>query len=191
MSAIWPIRVSATGCPSNLPDFTIRDFQSGDAEGVDAVLRAAFPGDEEARLVTALREAGAGAIDLVAEQDGRIVGMVMLSPATASAKGGITSIGLGLAPVAVDPEQQRSGIGKALIKAGLDRARAEGAPFVIVLGEPLYYARFGFHPATGRGWSWNADPEGRAGDAFQILVFDEARTPHDAVAGYHPAFDAL
>ena len=174
-----------------MPDFTIRDFKPGDAEGVDAVLRAAFPGAEEAQLVTALRQAGANAIDLVAEQDGTIAGMVMFSPATAQAGDGETVEGLGLAPVAVAPALQKSGIGKALIEAGLSRAKADGVPFLIVLGEPLYYVRVGFRPASGRGWSWNADPEGRAGHAFQLLVFDEARTPSGAVAAYHPAFDAL
>lgn len=169
----------------------IRDFEPGDAAGVNAVLRAAFPGAEEAQLVTALREAGANAIDLVAEQDGRLAGMVMFSPASAQAGDDETVDGLGLAPVAVDPELQKSGIGKALIESGLAQAKTDGAPFVIVLGEPLYYVRFGFRPASGRGWSWNSDPEGRAGHAFQILVFDEARTPGGAVAAYHPAFDAL
>ena len=174
-----------------MPDFTIRDFEPGDAAGVDAVLRAAFPGAEEAQLVTALREAGANAIDLVAEQDGRLCGMVMFSPAAAQAGDGETVEGLGLAPVAVDPALQKSGIGKALIEAGLAQAKTNGTPFVIVLGEPLYYVRFGFRPASGRDWSWNADPEGRAGHAFQLLVFDEVRTPSGAVAAYHPAFDAL
>jgi putative acetyltransferase len=174
-----------------LSDVTIRDFEPGDADGVDAVLRAAFPGTEEAQLVTALRQAGANTIDLVAEQAGRIVGMVMFSPAMAQAGDGETVEGLGLAPVAVDPQLQKSGIGKALIEAGLNQAKANGVPFVIVLGEPLYYVRFGFRPASARGWSWNADPEGRAGHAFQLLVFDAARTPGGAVAAYHPAFDAL
>ena len=174
-----------------MPELAIRDFEPGDTAEVDAVLRAAFPGAEEAHLVTALREAGANAIDLVALQDGRIAGMVMFSPAAARTEDGQAIEGLGLAPVAVAPEMQRSGIGKALIEAGLARAKAGGAAFVIVLGDPLYYVRFGFRPASGRGWSWNVDPEGEAGHAFQLLVFDEARTPHGAVAGYHMAFDAL
>lgn len=168
----------------------IRDFETADDDAVDAVLRAAFDGDGEARLVRALRKSGAAEIDLVAEAGGAIAGMVVFSPVEAKTAQGTTA-GLGLAPVAVDPERQRGGLGQALIAAGLDRAAARGAPYVIVLGEPAYYARFGFRPASRRGWSWDADPEGEAGDAFQLLVLDEARTPHNAVAAYHPAFGAL
>src|SRR5262249_30419615 len=51
---------------------------------------------------------------------------------------------LALAPVAVDPNYQKRGIGSALIKTGLDRCLAAGERIVIVLGHPNYYPRFGF-----------------------------------------------
>src|SRR5512134_1693331 len=52
----------------------------------------------------------------------------------------------GLAPMAVRPEHQRSGIGGQLIRAGLDACRGNGYSAVVVLGHPEYYPRFGFAP---------------------------------------------
>ena len=58
---------------------------------------------------------------------------------------------LGLAPVAVLPRAQRRGAGSQLIAAGLARAAALGYDFVVVLGEPDYYHRFGFATASRFG----------------------------------------
>lgn len=49
-----------------------------------------------------------------------------------------------LGPLAVDPAQQKSGLGAALVRAGLDRLRDRGVGPVLVLGDPAYYGRFGF-----------------------------------------------
>jgi GNAT superfamily N-acetyltransferase len=59
--------------------------------------------------------------------------------------------GLGLGPMAVVPEHQRRGIGGRLMRAGLERCRALGVPWIIVLGHPSYYPRFGFMPASRFG----------------------------------------
>lgn len=57
---------------------------------------------------------------------------------------------LGLAPLAVLPAFQRLGIGSALVSAGLGRVKTDAAA-VLVVGEPQYYARFGFVPASRFG----------------------------------------
>lgn len=49
-----------------------------------------------------------------------------------------------LGPLAVDPDQQKSGLGTALVQAGLARLRDQGVVMVLVLGDPAYYGRFGF-----------------------------------------------
>jgi putative acetyltransferase len=59
--------------------------------------------------------------------------------------------GLALAPVAVAPSRQGNGIGSALIRRGLEEARALGHTVVIVLGHAGYYPRFGFVPARALG----------------------------------------
>lgn len=49
------------------------------------------------------------------------------------------------------PESQRRGVGRALIEHGVDRLAAEGVQLVFVLGDPAYYTRCGFVPATPLG----------------------------------------
>jgi len=50
----------------------------------------------------------------------------------------------GLGPVSVDPDMQGQGIGSALIKAGLDQIKADGAKGCVLVGNPDFYGRFGF-----------------------------------------------
>lgn len=52
-----------------------------------------------------------------------------------------------LAPLAVVPAKQKQGIGKALVKHGLQVLTEGGTDLVFVLGHPEYYPRFGFRPA--------------------------------------------
>jgi putative acetyltransferase len=113
-------------------------------------IEAAFGGDGEARLVEALRAEGAVVAELAALEGGQVVGHVLFStvktePATLAVAA--------LAPVAVLPERQRAGIGGALIRAGLELCRTRGIEVVAVLGDPAYYARFGFGLETARVFS--------------------------------------
>ena len=124
----------------------IRAEKDADRQAVRDVVSAAFAGRAEADLVDDLRAECDGILSLVAEEDGRIVGHALLSPMNAPFRA------LGLAPVAVLPERQGEGIGSALIRAGLSRARDEGWQAVFVLGEPAYYRRFGFDPALAEGF---------------------------------------
>jgi putative acetyltransferase len=54
---------------------------------------------------------------------------------------------LALGPLSVRPENQRSGVGSALMHAILGAAEALEEPLVGVLGDPGYYSRFGFRPS--------------------------------------------
>jgi putative acetyltransferase len=49
-----------------------------------------------------------------------------------------------LAPLSVLPSYQRTGIGSRLVIAGLESLCALHAQGCVLLGEPEYYARFGF-----------------------------------------------
>jgi putative acetyltransferase len=53
--------------------------------------------------------------------------------------------------MAVLPEHQRQGVGSRLVQSGIERLRKDGCPFIIVLGHPAYYPRFGFRRASARG----------------------------------------
>jgi putative acetyltransferase len=139
----------------------IRPEQPADVEAIHAVHKSAFPTDAEAQLVGALRASGRLSVSLVAEQGGRVIGHVALSRV---ALGGAVG-GLGLAPLAVATDCQRQGIGGALVRAGLATAAAGGAPFVVVLGHPGYYPRFGFQRAAAFGLA----NEYGADEAFMVV----------------------
>jgi putative acetyltransferase len=70
----------------------------------------------------------------------------------------------------VMPTRQRQGIGSELLEAGLEILRGQGCPFVIVLGHPAFYPRFGFGPASRYGLScqWEGVPDA----SFMVLVLD-------------------
>jgi putative acetyltransferase len=166
----------------------IRDEAAGDALAVRAVLEEAFASPVEAGIVDALRAACPDRLSLVAERDGGIVGHILYTPGEIDAEDGVLR-GFGLAPVAVRTAWQRRGIGSALIDEGTRRLRAAGVPYVIVLGHPEYYPRFGFEPASRHGvrCQWPGVPD----DAFMLLVLDEAVAPRlGGLARYRPEFDA-
>ncbi|MEU9128163.1 N-acetyltransferase [Kitasatospora sp. NPDC048540] len=117
-----------------------------DAPATRRVHMAAFPGPEEADLVDALRRDSAWipALSLVAVDDrDLIVGHVLLTRLRVG-----DGDGLSMAPVAVAPEWQRKGVGAALVRAALAAAETAGERLVVVLGDPDYYGRFGFEPAS-------------------------------------------
>ncbi|MEW8496561.1 MAG: N-acetyltransferase, partial [Candidatus Thiodiazotropha taylori] len=96
--------------------------------------------------------------------------------------------GMGLAPMAVLPSHQGEGIGTRLVRYGLDYLRDADCPFVIVLGHPDYYPRFGFELASK--YQIHSQWEGVPDDAFMIAVFDQAVIPrHGGVARYRDEFD--
>jgi putative acetyltransferase len=128
----------------------VREETPNDADAILPIHRAAFPTDAEARLVDLLRQRGKATVSLVAVAGGAVVGHVLFSPVTVGATEH-SSAALGLAPVAILPAHQGRGIGSALIRAGLGACRARGVGFVVVLGDPRYYARFGFEAASEHG----------------------------------------
>lgn len=152
----------------------IRPEAPGDAPAIDAVLGAAFAGvphsdQSEARTVRVLRRDGALRLSLLAVCVGDCTGYVAASPVRLSGSPGRW---FGLGPVAVDPRWQRQGVGQALVQAALADLRARGAAGVVLLGDPAYYARFGF--AASGDLSLLSLPAAYA-DHVQALAFgDEA-----------------
>jgi len=88
---------------------------------------------------------------LVADDDGELVGYVLLSRASVVAGRQAPTPVLALAPLGVRPARQRQGVGSALVAEALRRARERGERAVLVLGDPAYYGRFGFAPASPLG----------------------------------------
>jgi putative acetyltransferase len=136
-----------------------------------------YAGGDEQDLINQLREAGALAISLVAELDGRIVGHIAFSPAFA-ADGSEGWYALG--PVSAEPELKHQGIGSAIIKAGIAMLRERDAAGCVLVGSPAYYTRFGFRPFP------DLCPKGEPAEFFQILPL-RTQIPTEVV-GFHPLF---
>jgi predicted N-acetyltransferase YhbS len=78
-------------------------------------------------------------LSFVARDGSRLVGTVRLWHVRAGDRPALL-----LGPLAVDPEFQGLGIGTNLMEAAVDRAESAGHDAVILVGDPEYYARFGF-----------------------------------------------
>ena len=131
----------------------IRQEEPKDYEAVYRVVKAAFGSAEhtdgnEQDLVNALRKSKSfiPALSLVAEQDGKVTGHILFTEVKV---GG--TVQLALAPLSVLPAFQKQGIGKALIRAGHEKAAALGYLYSIVLGSERYYPQMGYLPAGQYG----------------------------------------
>lgn len=151
----------------------LRPEQPADADAVNEVVAEAFRQPwaagtpAEVALVHALRahESWIAALCLVAEVDDRVVGQVTCS------RGRVDDVpAIGLGPVAVAPDQQGRSVGTALMTTVLRLAADAGEPLVALLGDPGYYARFGFVRA----------------DTVGIQPPDPAWAPHFQVAVLNP-----
>jgi len=153
------------------PDSTIIIEECpNDILGIRKVNQAAFRGDYEADVVDRLRLNCVQILSLVAKKGDQVVGHILFSPVAIIQNEGWTIDGMGLGPLAVHPDHQGLGIGSALCRAGLQRMKGDGHPYVVVLGHPDYYPRFGFTPASNYGIK--CAYEGVPQDAFMICIFN-------------------
>ncbi|HLL32790.1 MAG TPA: N-acetyltransferase, partial [Streptomyces sp.] len=92
---------------------------------------------------------------------------------------------LALAPCAVRPERQRTGAGSAAIRAALRAATDAGERYIVVLGHPGYYQRFGFTRASAHGIALSIDvPD----EALMALALDPAHPLPGGTVRYAAAF---
>jgi len=130
----------------------IRPEAAGDIAAIRKLNKKAFRGNDESKLVDALREADGfiPGLSLVAEKGGKVVGHILFSPIRIKGPESSTPA-LALAPMAVLPDCQSRGIGSKLVKYGLDECKKAGHKIVVVVGHPEYYPRFGFVKAGEKG----------------------------------------
>lgn len=170
--------------PQGSKRLRIETERPGDANEISHLTTTAFApmpfsAGDEARVIDALRGAGALSISLVAiTAEGELVGHIAFSPVRIHDQPGDW---YGLGPVSVAPRMQRQGVGSALIGDGLDRLRDRNAAGCVLLGNPDYYRRFGFLSDPALTY------QGQPNRYFQRLVLKGPAAQGDA--SFHPAFD--
>jgi putative acetyltransferase len=165
-------------------NITIRNETNADVKSIAEVTLEAFKSLEQSNhteqfIIAELRRNKALTLSLVAEAEGRVIGHIAFSPLGIS-DGTLGWYGLG--PVSVLPEFQRQGIGKALIREGLERLKAMQAKGCCLVGHPGYYPQFGFLNTR------QLHLEGVPAEVFFALSFD-GHVPEGSVM-FHEAFTA-
>lgn len=133
----------------------LREERPDDRQSVREMQVRAF-GDHGvvvADLVDSLRDTitPVAGLSLVAEQDGQIAGHVMFTRSLLDAPRRLVDVQV-LSPLGVMPEQQKRGIGSALVRHGLEVLGERAVPLVFLEGDPRYYSRFGFAPGGTQGF---------------------------------------
>ncbi|MBU1417136.1 MAG: N-acetyltransferase [Proteobacteria bacterium] len=109
-----------------------------------ALLLQAFPGSTyEKQLVDNFHNNGKTVHEWVCVHTNRIIAYIAFS----NAYDGSAVCGLHLAPLAVNPEFQRQGVGTELLLFAL-RQDVIKANTIFVLGDPRFYTKFGFEPCA-------------------------------------------
>ncbi|MGQ9723255.1 MAG: GNAT family N-acetyltransferase [Candidatus Jordarchaeum sp.] len=166
----------------------IRSEEPEDYSEISEMHSLAFEQDNEARLVEVLRSSPdfIHELSLVAVLNGLIVGHILFSKIIIQSENRRVSA-LALAPMAVRPKYQNSGIRSQLVIKGIKECRSLGYGIVIVIGHPDYYPRFGFKPARALGVKTSFDVPDQA-----FLIREVIPSALDSVSGtvvYPSSFD--
>ncbi len=154
------------------PNPDIRDSHGADLAAIERLYAAAFPDEDLIPLVRDLLALDDGLISLVAVRNGTVAGHIAFT--ICGIDGAPDKVAL-LAPLAVFPAFRKQGIGRALIRAGIDRVQETGVARICVLGDPAWYSPFGFEREDGIGPPYPLPPDWR--DAWQSMALDDPPKP--------------
>lgn len=130
----------------------LREATTADRTALLHVHRLAFGQDEESVLVESLLAdpSAQPVISLLAEEQGGLLGHVLFTKVNLLGPEQPPAASI-LAPLAVVPSAQRSGVGRRLIERGCELLADRGVQLLFVLGDPRYYTKRGFTPALPHG----------------------------------------
>ncbi|MBP5254077.1 MAG: N-acetyltransferase, partial [Lachnospiraceae bacterium] len=174
----------------NTKSYTIRAEKEEDYRAVENLVREAFwnvyrPGCSEHYVIHTLRDdpAFVKELDVVMEQDGRLIGQNMFMRTVIDADDGRVVPVLTMGPICITPELQREGYGKALLDDSLEKAAALGYGAVLFEGNIGFYGNCGFDYASRFGIRYHDLPEGA--DASFFLCRELAPGYLDGVTGIY------
>lgn len=178
-------------CRQKKLSWTIRHEQPEDWHQTEEMTMRAFwnlhnPGCDEHYLVHLLRQDKAyiPELSLVAEAEGKIIGLIMYSRSRVVLPDGSEKETLTFGPLCVDPDYQMTGVGGALLRESLALAKKTDYAGIVIFGEPEYYPRFGFRTSDHFGIS---TADGSSFDAFMALELKEGALSCPAGTRFHEA----
>lgn len=119
---------------------------ASDAVAIDQLLDLTFGLSRRTKTSYRLREgnfAAEGLSLVIRDAEFGLVGCISYWPLRI---GEVATPALLLGPLAVHPQRQNIGIGRALMNVSLAIAKAQGHKLVLLVGDAPYYARVGFQP---------------------------------------------
>ena len=163
----------------SIPGLTIREEKPEDLEAAGRVAREAFfnryaPGCSEHFILHLARKAQGFEPwhSQVAIFEGQVIGQVLLVPAIIKTAGHDIPV-FTLGPVCVLPACAGRGIGSTLMRTMIRTAKDHGARALFLMGDPQYYRRFGFSPASGYGIHLPGTGTGETAEYFMALPLFE------------------
>lgn len=161
----------------------IRPAEARDRAAIRDLVTTAFGQPAEAGLVDALVADGDVVLELVATHEGEIVGHVLFSRLFVEDEAGRFAA-VALAPIAVQPQRQKTRVGSTLIENAHMLLKDRGETLSVVLGDPAYYGRFGYAHDRAAGFASDYQCE-----ALQALAWGDA--PATGRLVYAAAFSGL
>ncbi|MBR1832959.1 MAG: N-acetyltransferase [Ruminiclostridium sp.] len=147
-------------------NYIIRNETKEDRRKVENLIRESFwnvyrPGCTEHFVIHVLRDdpAFVKELDLVMEQDGRIIGQNILVKTVINADDGRNIDVLTMGPICITPELKRKGYGKILLDYSIEKAAEKGFGAVLFEGNIDFYGKSGFDYASRFGIRYHDLPE--------------------------------
>ncbi len=151
-------------------EFQIRDERRADAAAIEALVTAAFgPDGDTAQFVDDVRRKAEVCLAEVAVVDDAIVGHAQWCDAPIIVDGRVVKSAY-LTALSAQPEMQKRGIGSRLVRNGLRRLQEKGYAAATLLGDPDYYARFGFSPELAERIEAPHRARGRGFQAIELVA---------------------
>ena len=97
-------------------------------------------------------------LDLVMEEDGKIMGHIMFSKAELVLDDGTRCPSWTFGPISIHPDYKRKGYGLKLLNYALNKAREMGIGFLCMEGNIDFYKHAGFGLASKMGIHYHAEP---------------------------------
>ncbi len=150
----------------NKNDYTIRFEKTEDERTVEELIRESFwniyrPGCSEHYVIHMLRKDPAFVkdLDLVMEQNGKIIGQNMFMETVIVSDAGENIPVLTMGPICIAPDLKRKGFGKKLLDYSLNKASEPGYGAVLFEGNIAFYSHCGFDYASTFGIRYHDLPE--------------------------------